>query len=332
VVVDHQTHWYPRAAWERLLERPDYPRARCRDGAWFYQAAPDDEVALGPPWMELQAHFDDMDAHGVDAMVCTAAGLPGIGDVSMLELSEATEMARLVNHEMADAQREHPDRIIGLCVLPMQDPDCALEVLEQAISGLGLKGVSMHSNINGEAIVDVRTEPVYARIAELGVPIVLHPTLHTAMSGTYARFGTMFEATTWMFDTSAAALSLIVGGLLDRHPELRVIHPHAGGALPFIAGRIAGLDRTMGNRVARPTAAYLAEFFYTDTVNTTPGALALAAATYGWERILFATDFPWLPRRPVLDHLKRDLPAEELERVLGANAVPGLEPPARSIP
>jgi aminocarboxymuconate-semialdehyde decarboxylase len=326
MLIDHQSHWYPGSAWKRLEQRSDYPRASRRGATWVLETAPGEAMPYALGGIELEVQLQDMDAHGVDAIVCSTAGTPGIGDVTMLEPSEAMDMTQLVNHEMAAAQREHPDRLIGLCVLPLQDTERALVVLDEAILELGLKGVSIHANINGQPIVSDATEPVFARIAELGVPAVLHPTLRTAMSGAYARFGAMFELTTWMFDTSAAALSLIVGGVLDRHEALRILHPHLGGTLPFLAGRMAGLDRTIGNGAAHDTATYLRTRFHVDTVMTTPGALGLAAAAYGPERIVFASDYPWVPRRVAFEHLRSDADAETAGRILSENRVPGLSP------
>jgi predicted TIM-barrel fold metal-dependent hydrolase len=88
-------------------------------GGWFYEAAPGIGRPIAAEAVDLDLHLADMDAHGVDAIVCSAAGLAGIGDVTMLEPAEATGIARLVNAEIAAAQRAHDKRFIGLCVLPL---------------------------------------------------------------------------------------------------------------------------------------------------------------------------------------------------------------------
>jgi aminocarboxymuconate-semialdehyde decarboxylase len=328
VLVDHQTHWYPRSAWERLVRREAYPRARAHDGGYRYEPGPGVVQQFGREMFDLGYQLDDLTRHGIDVMVCSPIGVPGIGDVAPLPLGEAEETARSLNEEFSAAQREHRGRFVGLCVLPWQDTATALAVLEDAIGRLALRGVSLPSNLAGEPVVAEQTMPVLRRIAELGVPLVLHPTLQTAMSGAYARYGPALELTSWMFDTSAAALALIAAGVLEENPGLQVIHPHAGGTLPFIAGRIASLDQAFGNGLPRPTLDYLRDGFYVDTVTTTPGALEMAAATYGADRVLLASDYPWVPRAVALDHLRTAVADELARRVLGANTVPGLLPAA----
>jgi predicted TIM-barrel fold metal-dependent hydrolase len=136
----------------------------------------------------------------------------------------------------------------------------------------------------------------------------------------------MLEFTSWMFDTSAAALSLVIGGVLESNPDLVVLHPHAGGTLPFISGRIDFLDASMGTGMPKPTREYLRSRFYVDTVTTTPGALEMAASTYGEDRIVFASDYPWIPRAVALQHVREHLTDALTHRVLEINTIPGLVP------
>jgi aminocarboxymuconate-semialdehyde decarboxylase len=130
--------------------------------------------------------------------------------------------------------------------------------------------------------------------------------------------------TSWMFDTSLAALSLIVSGILDAHPSLVVLHPHVGGVLPYVSGRIEGLENTSGSTVKHSVAHYLKSVFYTDSLTTTPGALEMAARNYGQHRIVFGSDFPWVSRGEALAHLRSELSDEALQGVLHENSVPGL--------
>src|ERR1019366_7264223 len=83
--------------------------------------------------------------------------------------------AQLLNEEMARAQRELPNRFVGLAMLPMQDADAAIEALDTAILSLGLRGVCILSHIDGKPIASSETLPIYRRIAELGAPVFLHP-------------------------------------------------------------------------------------------------------------------------------------------------------------
>ena len=97
------------------------------------------------------------------------------GEVDRLPVERAKEVAYALNEARAEAQREHAGRFYGLATLPWQDAEAALEVVEDAIGRLGLRGLLIHSNIDGRPIDADELRPVYARIAELGVPLCLHP-------------------------------------------------------------------------------------------------------------------------------------------------------------
>ena len=306
LVVDHQTHWYPREALDLLLGRSSPPRSH-RDGdGYIVEIVPGLPVALSAAFVDLELHFDDMKRHGVDAMVSSPA--VWLGDAALYDLGLACELCALLNEEAARAQRDYPDRFYGLAVLPVQDPEAALQTVDRAAT-LGLRGVCLHSNIGGRAIVTEELRPVYRRITELGMTLVLHPTVRTAMSPVYGHFGQALERLTWFFDTSAAALALIHGGVLDECPELKVLHPHLGGVLPFLTGRIAAIDRVGVDTIAYPVEEYLRTRFYVDSVTETPGSLEMAAALYGPGRIVFASDYPWMPRAPGLEMVRAEDPA-----------------------
>ena len=97
-------------------------------------------------------------------------------DLDGLPAAEAREASRIVNEEWADAQRRHPGRFFGAAAFPLQDTAMAIEELEHAVEVLGLRGVSIPGSIAGEPIDAPRLEPFYARVAELGVPMFIHPT------------------------------------------------------------------------------------------------------------------------------------------------------------
>lgn len=317
MIVDHQAHWYPPAYLDWLARRSEPPRIRRDDGAYRFEGLDGWSRALSPDFFDLDVQLAGMDEHGIDAMVCSPSPL---GDVTGLDPASAREAAELLNEQLAGVQRDHPDRIAGLAVLPLQDPPAALEVLDRAIGELGLRGVCIVPHIAGAPVVTEATLPVWRRIGELGVPLFLHP----AHRSSVCRPGDPVPIETglsWMYDTSLAALSFVYGGTLDACPGLTIVHPHLGGTLPFLVNRIAGTERhsEKPHGASRPLSEYLRERFYVDTVNPTPGALRMAIATYGLERILFATDFPWVPRQVELAHVPRDASEAEARAILHDN-------------
>jgi aminocarboxymuconate-semialdehyde decarboxylase len=320
LVVDHQTHWYPREALELLLGRGSVPRAVRDSDGYILETVSGMPITLSAAFVELEFQFDDMNSHGVDAMVSSPA--VWLGDTSLYDLGLACELCALLNEEVARAQHAYPDRFYGLAVLPVQDGEAAVHAVETA-AALGLRGVCLHSNVDSQAIVTENLWPVYQRIAELGMTLVLHPTVRTAMSCTYGRFGEALERLTWFFDTSAAALAIIHGGVLDAYPDLTVLHPHLGGVLPFLRGRIEAIDRAGVDTIEHSVEEYLRTRFYVDSVTETPGSLAMAAALYGPERIVFASDYPWMSRAPALQMVRAEHPAAFSQRLFISDA-PGM--------
>lgn len=324
-VIDHQAHWYPPAYFERILDRDTVPFARA-SGADTYIYTDDRgiEQVCPPTFHSLAVHLADMDEHGVELSVVS----PNlVGEVSRLPVDEAIETVELLNAEIGAAQRAHPERIVGLAMIPPQDPDAAIEVLGRAVDEHQLAGVCLLSNIAGSPIVNERMVRVYRRIEELGLPLFLHPS-HSSVVDEVGYGPTIEVGLGWMFETAAAALSLVYGGVLDACPDLIVVHPHLGGALPSVVGRVVECE--IGPKPRHPLRTYLRRNFYVDTVQKTRGAAELATGTYGLDRLLFGTDFPWITRRNSTDATKEALGPERFARVL-ENQIPNLHlPPARA--
>ena len=315
MVVDCQCHWYPRAFFEYCLPRTRHPLCR-RDGDGFvYELTPHVPLAFGPERIDAELVLGALKPLGIDVLVTSCESLA----LTTWTPAEERKGARVLNEAKAVAQREHPGELFGLATLPMQDPAAAVEEVDYAIGELGLVGVCIGSNIGGAPIVGPELLPVYERIEQLGVPLFLHPT--TSIAAEALQFGMEFILG-WMFDTSVAALSLVLSRTMDACPDLTVVHPHLGAMLPYLAGRIDFEYTTPwgGNApLAVPPTEYLRRF-YTDTVSNNPAALALALDFYGEDRVLFGTDYPWWPPASGLAFVTEALHARRREQVLGANA------------
>lgn len=320
-VVDHQAHWYPAAHLDALLEQERFPRTtRAGDGAYSFDDGVADITMCPPSFHDLDAQIADMDAHGIDVAV-VSTNLTG--EVSRLPVEDAVSTLELLNAELARAQSRHPSRIVGLAMLPMQDRDAALQVLDRAVGEHGLAGVCVLSNVAGRPIVGEGLLDVYRRIEELDVPLYLHPSHLSVVHG--AGYHVPIDiGLGWMFETGAAALSLVYGGVLDACPDLVVVHPHLGGALPALVDRVVECEQVVD--VRHDLRTYLRRNFFVDSVQKTPGALTLAIETYGLERIVYGTDYPWIDRSSSHDSIASQLGPERFERILG-NIVPNLALP-----
>ena len=296
MIVDWQTHWFPKASLDWLIANGSgYPRVERSDGGrYLIESAPGRfmsfEGYLRPEFVDFDLQLQAAAENGIDVLV---SSLDGFGEAWDLEPAAAAEWLDLVHEELAANERRHPGRFRGLAMLPMHHPETAVEVLDRAVTQHGLRGVVVLATINGAPIATDELLPVYQRMGEHGVPMWIHP---SPRSNTSEQFmGKRVEGGLgWMFHTSAAALALIDNGILDRCPGLTIVHPHLGGMLPYVAGRL----NRIGSDVELSLDEYLRTRFFTDTVSLTPGALQMAIDTYGRDRVLYATDFPFenLPR------------------------------------
>jgi predicted TIM-barrel fold metal-dependent hydrolase len=320
-IVDHQAHWYPPAYFESIADNSAPPQSSCDDGD-TYVFVDDTGVShrCPPSFHSLDAHIADMDRSGVEVSVISTNL---VGDVSRLPVDDAVGRLELLHSEVARACRAHPTRFVGLAMLPMHDPDAAIQVLDRAVTEHDLAGVCILSNIAGAPIVNESLTRVYRRVEELGIPIFLHPAHSSVVDG--IGYGPTIEiGLGWMFETAAAALSLVYGGVLDICPDLTIVHPHLGGALPAVVDRV--IECEIGDKPKHGLRDYLLRNFYVDTVQKTPAAVQLAIGTYGIDRVVIGTDFPWVTRRGSLEATKAALDSTELEQVM-TNRVPHLRMP-----
>jgi aminocarboxymuconate-semialdehyde decarboxylase len=319
--VDYQSHWYPAAHLQLLASRDRFPRAETLgDGKVVYEGAPGDRWELREHYFSLDAFLADMEESGIDRSVVSPNLFAG---VESEDRAWAAEVAESVNELVAAAQAANRERIVGLAIAPMDDTDAALRVLERALVELDLWGVCVLSNTRKGPIATEATLPIFERIAELGRPLFLHPS-HKSICSDRLDDPITEIGVAWMGDTAAAAMSLITSGALNRCPQLRVVHPHLGGALPYLLGRVEENYAEFRPQAEMSVRDYIERHFWVDSVNSTPGAFELAQAIYGGDRILLGTDYPWLSRRQGLDFVAADYPDALAAAVLTSNQIPGL--------
>jgi aminocarboxymuconate-semialdehyde decarboxylase len=315
-VYDCQAHWYPPGFFELCLSRTTFPRCS-RDGDGYrFELGPDSFVPFAGPMIDLDQLLDLMSGNGIDVLVSSSEPL----SVTGWQVDEAVEATRVLNEEKARAQERHPDRFVGLATLPLQDAERAMEELEHAVTKLGLGGVCLPSNIQGAPITSPALMPMYERIEELGVPLFLHPTASIARER-LPDYGLDYVIG-YMLDTSVAALNLVFSGTVQRCPGLKIVHPHLGAVLPYLAGRIDFEYKTpwAGNEeLPAPPSEYLRRF-WTDSVSETPGSLRMALDFYGEDRVLFGSDFPWWKPERAVDFVHTVLGDAEREKVMSTNA------------
>ena len=236
----------------------------------------------------------------------------------------ARRAAEAVNDAMAEAHRVYPDRFVGCAALPMQEPSLAQAELERVATLKGLRAVYLGTNVNGRDLSAPEFAPIFARCEALGLPVLLHP---ISVVGT-ERLRPFYLGNLLgnPFDTAIAAAHLVFGGVLDRHPKLQVCLPHAGGALPYLVGRLRHGQRVRPearDRARQPFERYLRRFTY-DTISHSADALRYLFQTVGADRVMLGSDFCFdmgyrRPRDIITKHARLGK-ADQL-RVLGGNAL-----------
>ena len=236
-------------------------------------------------FIDLDARIVDMDRRGVGmhALSLTQPMVYWAYD----EL--AAQLCRAFNDSISAAHLAHPDRFIGFACLPFQNAQLALEELERAAKLPGVKGVYMATAVRDKELSDPSFFPVYERIAELGLPIFLHPMM---INNERLKQFYLINLCGNPFDTAIAASHLIFGGVLDAFPTLEVSLPHAGGVLPILRGR---LDRGFHVRsecktIPRPPSEYLKRFTY-DTISYNEDLMDDLIKLVGIDRIMMGSDF-----------------------------------------
>ncbi len=237
--------------------------------------------------------------------------------------ARAVELARLVNDAYAAIVRARGKRFTALATLPLNDPRASVAELERAMTGLGLRGAMLFSNVNGTALADERFWPLYEAADALGAVLYIHPTNPVSVQAMTEYW--LMPLVGFLFDTTLAAAHLVFSGVVERFPRIRWVLTHLGGAIPYLVER---LDRGFEAfpecraRIRRSPSAYLKEFYY-DTVNFDPAALRLAIDFAGPRRILAGSDYPH--RIGSLSAMRRSLeqlalPPEDHASILGGNA------------
>ena len=278
------------------------------------------QVAIGPitpHYHDLEVRLKTMDARGIAVhalslmppMVYWADGALGL------------RLARIVNDGMAEASRAHPDRFVFLATLPMQDPEAAIKEVDRAVTELGCRGIYLGTNVRGKELTDPSFVPVFERIHELKMPIFLHPlnVIGAQRLTNYYLHNLLGNP----FDTAVAAANIIFSGLLDRFPKLEICLPHAGGAFPYLIGRLnhGWKVRQECKTLKKPPSSYLRRFTY-DTISHAPESLDYLIRLVGADRVMMGSDycFDMGYDRPVKVVTGLKLNRSDKEKILTGNA------------
>jgi aminocarboxymuconate-semialdehyde decarboxylase len=238
------------------------------------------------------------------------------------------------NEEMAGAQRKYPGRVWASAAVPLTDTRNAIEVLDHAINKLGLMGVNLPGSIGRDPRIDAeRLAPFYARVEQLGVPLFLHPTDAVFGEDLEGYGGALQLSLGRVIEVSVAASRLVFSGLMERHPDLKIVMSHTGGALPYQSGRMDKNGKAA--KLPRPPSNYFRRM-YTDTVSPHSMGMNFGIQYYGIDRVMYGSDYPcWDPATALALIEEIGLSEADREKLFYGNArrILGLrDPVARGVP
>jgi len=272
-----------------------------------------------PRLTDVRRRLQDMDAMGVDIQVVSPTSTQHYywADVDL-----AREIVRTTNERIAAMCAEHPDRLVALGNIALQHAELSVEQLDHCIGRLGMRGVEVSSSVNGRELDDPCFARFWARAEELGCLVFLHP-FGTSLGERVNRFY-LSNIIGQPIETTIALSHLIFGGVLDRHPGLKICAAHGGGYLPSYIGRSdhAYHARPDAHTMRRAPSEYLRRIYF-DTLVYTPGGLRHLIDQVGAGQIVAGTDYPFdmgaYDLHELLDRVP-GLSAEDKAAILGGNA------------
>ncbi|MBV2358082.1 amidohydrolase [Streptomyces sp. J2-1] len=250
-----------------------------------------DGIKAIPEWSEKLA-LESMDRLGVKTSLLSISS-PGVhfGDPRA-----AAELARLVNEEGARLTTAHPGRFGFFASLPLPDVDAAVAELLYALDELHADGIVLETNHHGVYLGDERLEPIYAEAARRNTVVFVHPT--TPAEAGHLALGYPRPMLEFMFETTRSITDLVLSGVLERYPELKVIVPHAGAALPVLAGRIElllPLLSTPGGPTPPSVRKALRQLHFDLAGAPVPELLGALLEVTDPEHLHYGSDFPFTP-------------------------------------
>ena len=260
-----------------------------------------------------------LDQQGIDLQIVgTWPDIFGYG----LPLEACVAWHRMLNDTLAEWCTENKDRFAWIASVPLTNAQAAADELERA-AAIGACGVIISSNIENVNIGECSLDPFWAKAEALELPVLIHPVL-VGPAPRAAKFG-LAQVAQYTFDTTLGVGSLLMTGVLDRYPSLKLILSHGGGAYPYLAGRFDIMHRRMdraaqGDVAAQTPSAYATRMIY-DSIVHAPKALRFLIDVAGLDNVVLGTDYSFPPAdmEPLALLKSAGLPEGAIEAIADTN-------------
>lgn len=327
--VDVHNHWYPPDYLEYLVGRTEAPCARKTGPTSYVCYAPGDVIVAHidrAGHYDLNARLEDMDKANLDTQVMSIT-IPG---PESLPADDGVYWAKRINDEYAEAVRDHPGRFYAMAALPYQAPDEAAKELERCHNELGVKGIQMFSNVNGDPLFLDKYDAIFALANEYELPFLMHPTVPWTAS-LMDTLRIPYQLYGYTMDTSVSLISLIFHGVFEKYPQLKAVHGHLGGIVPYMVQRLRhswkGYAKEWGLELSEPPDVTYQNHVWPDTTSFYLPAMKCALEWVGSGHLVVGTDYahrvgdPEGAIKAVKDlGAELQLPQAEVDAMLGKNA------------
>jgi 2,3-dihydroxybenzoate decarboxylase len=266
----------------------------------------------------------EMDECGIDVQVLSH----GAPSTQKLAADVGPAIARGVNDRLAAVVSSNPKRFAAFAALPTANPEAAADELERCVTKLGFKGAMIHGMSTGEFIDHKKYWPIYERAEKLDVPLYLHPSLpnQTVTDIYYQDYAKDFPlvvrpAWGYTVETATQAIRLVLSGVFEKYPKLKIILGHFGETIPFLLWRIDTSLKRPGQKQLNFRDIFSSNFYLTTSGFFSNPALLCCVMEMGVDHILFAIDWPFVMNPPGVEWMK-DIPLcdEDKAKILSGNA------------
>ena len=249
-----------------------------------------------PKW-SAENHLQFMDAAGIDFTILSMA-TPHISDKIA---------AREINHEFAELCRRFPKRFGFVATLPLPDVEGSIDEFKFATEKLGALGVKVASNSDGVYLGDERLDPIFAALNEKNSLMIVHPSPARSLPREGVVTGKVMALFEYPTDTTRAVLNMLANRTLEKFPRLKVIVPHCGSFLPYMKQRADSMFKMLASMNLMESVNFAAGFeklFFDTAGDPMPEQFDMLLKVASLDRIIFGTDYPYVPAQVVLGRKK----------------------------
>ncbi|HTP91217.1 MAG TPA: amidohydrolase family protein [Xanthobacteraceae bacterium] len=315
-----------------MFKKPNCPVIAVEEHFW------DEELAktytgseAGRPGEQQKRLYDfgalrlkEMDEVGIDVQVLSH----GAPSTQKLEADVAVALTARVNDRLAAHVKANPSRFAAFASLPSAVPEAAADELERTVTQYGFKGAMMHGLANGTFLDDKKFWPIYARAEKLDVPIYFHPSLPQAdvrriYYDDYAKDFPTVARPAWGYtvETATLGIRMVLSGVFEKHPKLKIILGHLGETLPYLVWRIDQALKRPGQKSMSFRDIFCSNYYITTSGNFSNPALLCCVMEMGVDHILFAVDWPFVVNPPAIEWMDTvPLSDADKAKILSGNA------------